>query len=227
LSIENIVPKKGEVWFLWFNRCSGLVLKTPNKTLVFDPAEVDPKIFKNVDAIFITHEHYDHLDVSTVKDIHRRTECLVIADQTSARKLRDAVASDKLREARVGSEFKIGDVKVVAEGFKHPAAAPVSFLITTEDGIRIYHTGDSLPFPEMKRIGEQTPPDVVFCTVGPPAPGASPETGVKIVNMVRPKMAVPYHAPAAESRRFAELLSREVPKVRCMVIEQGKPYKYP
>jgi L-ascorbate metabolism protein UlaG (beta-lactamase superfamily) len=222
-----MVPKKGEVCFLWFNRCSGIVLKTPSKTLVFDPAEVDPEIFKNVDAILITHEHYDHLEVPLVRDVHRRTGCQVIADQTSARKLRDAVASDKLHEARVGSRFRIGDVEVVVEGFRHPAAAPVSFLVTTEDGVRIYHTGDSLPFPEMKRIGEQTPPDLVFCTVGPPAPGASPETGVEIVKMVRPKAAVPYHAPAAESRRFAELLSREAPEVRCIVIERDKPYTYP
>ncbi len=227
MSIESMVPKKGEVWFLWFNRCSGLVLKTSSKTLVFDPAEVNPNFFKNVDAILITHEHYDHLEVPLVSDVHRRTACKVIADQTSARKLRDAVASDKLYEARVGSEFKIDDIHVVAQGFKHPAVAPVSFLITTEDGVRVYHTGDSLPFPEMKRIGEQTPPDVVFCTVGPPAPGASPETGVEIVKMVHPKMAVPYHAPAADSRGFADLLSREAPKVRCMVIEQGKPFKYP
>jgi L-ascorbate metabolism protein UlaG (beta-lactamase superfamily) len=160
-------------------------------------------------------------------DIHRLTRCQVIADQTSAGRLIDAVSSDKLHEARVGSKFKIGDVQVISEGFKHPAAAPVSFIVTTEDGIRVYHTGDSLPFPEMKSIGEQLSPDIVFCTVGPPAPGASPQTGFEIVKMVHPKMAVPYHAPATELREFAELLSREAPKVRCMVIERNKSYKYP
>jgi len=227
MSIETMVLKKGEVGFLWFNRCSGISLKTPTKTLIFDPAEVDPKIFTKVDAILITHEHSDHLDVPLVRDVHERTECRVIADQTSARQLRDVVETEKLHEAHVGSELKIGDIQVVAQGFKHPAAAPVSFLITTEDGIKIYHTGDSLPFPEMKYIGQQTPPDLVFCTVGPPAPGASPQTGVEIVKMVRPKAAVPYHAPLTEIKRFAELLSREEPDVRCMVIEKGKPYRYP
>jgi len=225
--LESLVPKKGEVAFLWFNSYSGVAIKTPSKTLVVDPVDVDPKTFKTVDAVLITHEHYDHLDESIVREIHKRTQCLVIADITSARRLRGVVASDKLREARVGSEFKIDNVLVRAESFKHPAATPVSFLITTEDGVKIYHTGDSLPFPEMKRIGERAPPDIVFCTVGAPAPGASPRTGVEIVKMVQPKVAVPYHAPASEAARFSEILLKEAPRVRCMIIERGKLYKYP
>jgi len=227
MSLESLTLKKGEIAFLWFNSFSGVAVRTPSKTLVFDPADVEPKTFKKVDAILITHDHFDHLDESIVRDIHERTRCFVIADSTSAKKLRGAVASDKLREVKVGSELKIDNVAVRAEGFNHPAATPVSFLVTTEDGIKIYHTGDTLPFPEMKRIGERSPPDLVFCTVGVPAPGASPKTGVEIVKMVKPKMAVPYHAPKADSTRFAELLSKEAPKVRCLIIKPGEPYKYP
>ncbi|KPV61648.1 MAG: metal-dependent hydrolase [Candidatus Bathyarchaeota archaeon BA2] len=227
MSLENLSLKKGEIAFLWFNSFSGVAIRTPSKTLVFDPAEVEPETFKKVDAVLITHDHFDHLDESIVRDIHKRTRCLVIADLTSAKKLRNAVASDKLREVRAGSELKIDNVAVRAEGFKHPAATPVSFLVTTEDGVKIYHTGDTLPFPEMKGIGEKSPPDIVFCTVGAPAPGASPKTGVEIVKMVKPKVAVPYHAPRADSTRFAELLSKEAPQVRCMIIRQGESYKYP
>jgi L-ascorbate metabolism protein UlaG (beta-lactamase superfamily) len=227
MSLESLTVKKGEIAFLWFNSFSGLTVRTPSKTLVFDPADVEPKTFKKVDAILITHDHFDHLDESIVRDIHERTRCLVIADSTSAKKLRSTVASDKLREVRVGSELKIDNVTVRAEGFNHPADTPVSFLVTTEDDIKIYHTGDTLPFPEMKRIGERSPPDLVFCTVGVPAPGASPETGVEIVKMVKPKVAVPYHAPKADSTKFAELLSKEAPQVRCIIIKLGETYRYP
>jgi len=227
MSLESLTLKKGEIAFLWFNSFSGVAVRTPSKTLVFDPADVEPKTFKKVDAILITHDHSDHLDEAIVRDIHERTRCLVIADLTSAEKLRGTVASDKLREVKVGSELRIDNIAVRAEGFNHPAATPVSFLVTTEDGIKIYHTGDTLAFPEMKRIGERSPPDLVFCTVGVPAPGASPETGVEIVKMVKPKVAVPYHAPKADSSKFAELLLKEAPKVRCMIIKPGEPYKYP
>jgi len=227
MSIESLTLKKGEVAFLWFNNYSGVVIKTPSKTLIVDPADVDPTIFKTVDALLITHEHSDHFDESLTREIYRRTRCNVVADATSSMRLKDALPAGKLHEMRVGKEIRLDNITVRAEAFRHPATAPVSYLITTEDGVKIYHTGDSLPYPEMKQVGKLGPPDVVFCTVGVPAPGASPETGLEIVKMVQPKVAVPYHAPVADRKKFAELVMKEAPNVKCMVIERDKPYKYP
>lgn len=227
MPLESLTLEKGEIAFLWFNRYSGVAMKTPNKMLVFDPADVEPETFKKVDAILVTHEHRDHLDSSVIREIHERTQCFVIADSTSARMLRSIISPEKLKEIQSGLETDIDGVVVRGEGFSHPAATPVSFLVTTEDGIKIYHTGDTLPFAEMKHIGDQSPPDIVFCTVGAPAPGASPETGVEIVKMIKPKVAVPYHAPKDELTRFGELLSKEAPEVRCIIVKPNEHYKYP
>lgn len=213
--------------FLWFNNYSGVVIRTPTKTFVVDPADVDPTIFKTVDALLITHEHLDHFDELLTKEIYRRTQCPIVVDFTSASRLKDALPSGMLHEMHVGKEIKLDNITIRAEAFRHPAATPVSYLITTEDSVKLYHTGDSLPFPNMKQLGERSPPDIVFCTVGAPAPGASPETGLEIVKMVKPKVAVPYHAPAAERKKFAELVAKETPNVKCMLIERDKPYKYP
>ena len=227
MSIDSMVLKKGEVAFLWFNNYSGVVIRTPSKTLVVDPADADPLMFKKVDAVLLTHEHSDHFDEVMVREIFRRTQCTVLADTTSAQRLRDIVPANKLHEMKLGNEIKIGSVSVQAEAFRHPATTPASYMITSEDGVRVYHTGDTLPFPDMKRIGEQSPPDVVFCTVGTPAPGATAETGLEIVKLVKPKMAVPYHAPEAERKKFVELVTKEAPNVKTFLIERGKPYKYP
>jgi L-ascorbate metabolism protein UlaG (beta-lactamase superfamily) len=151
----------------------------------------------------------------------------VAADSTSSKRLRDFVSGDKLLEMHVGKEIKLGNVSVRAEGYKHPAITPVSYMITTEDGVKVYHTGDSLPYPDMKRLGERSTVDVVFCTVGMPAPGASPQSGLEIVRMVKPKVAVPYHAPYVDRKKFSELVAKEVPDVKCMVVEQNEPAKYP
>jgi L-ascorbate metabolism protein UlaG (beta-lactamase superfamily) len=219
-------PAKNEVLFVWFNRYAGVTIKTPSKTLVVDPVDVKPREFKNVDAILISHEHYDHLDQSLVSEIHKQTLCVVVADPTSARRLRNVIPPDKLSEVEPGSEVKLGEVTVKAEKSNHPpAATPISFIIKSEDGVKVFHTADSLPFPEMAAIGEREKLDIVFCTVGI-APGTSPETGVEIARLTKPKVAVPYHTGvAADQKKFAEILKKEMPKVTCLIPEVGKIYQ--
>ena len=91
MSLDTLTPKKGEIAFIWFNSYAGVTIKTPTKTLVVDPADVDPKVFKTVDAILVTHEHHDHLDESVMRDIYQRTDCVVMADSTLANRLRDFI----------------------------------------------------------------------------------------------------------------------------------------
>ncbi|MEM3770276.1 MAG: MBL fold metallo-hydrolase [Candidatus Bathyarchaeia archaeon] len=225
MAIEK-TPGKNEILFVWFNRYAGVTIKTPSKTLVVDPVDVKPKVFQKVDAILISHEHYDHLDPSLVSEVHKLTSCMVIADLTSTKRLRNTIPAEKLQEVQPGSEVKVGEVSVKAEKCNHPpAATPISFIITSEDGVKVFHTADSLPFPEMASIGEKEKLDLVFCTVGI-APGTSPETGFEIARLTKPKVAVPYHTgSSADLKRFGELLKREMPKVTCLIPEVGKIYQ--
>ncbi|MDH7477856.1 MAG: MBL fold metallo-hydrolase [Candidatus Bathyarchaeota archaeon] len=225
MAIEK-TPAKNEILFAWFNRYAGVTIKTPSKTLIIDPVEVKSRTFKSVDAILISHEHYDHLDQSLISEIHKNTLCVVVADPTSAKRLRNVVAPEKLHEIQSGLEVKLGGVSIKGEKCNHPpAATPVSFIITSEDGVKIFHTADSLPFPEMASIGEKEKFDVVFCTVGI-APGSSPETGAEIARLTKPKVAVPYHTGSAtDQKKFAEILKREMPKITCLVPEVGKIYQ--
>jgi L-ascorbate metabolism protein UlaG (beta-lactamase superfamily) len=225
MSIEK-TPAKNEVFFVWFNRYAGITLKTPSKTLVIDPVDLKARNFRNVDAILITHEHYDHLDQALVSEICKLTQCRVVADSTSTRRLRNLILPEKLQEVQPGSEVKIGEVSVKVGKSNHPpAATPVSFIITSEDGVKFFHTADSLPFPEMATMGEKEKFDVVFCTVGI-APSASPETGVDIARLTRPKVAVPYHTGStADQKKFAELLKKDLPKITCLIPDVGKIYQ--
>jgi len=225
MSIEK-TPSKNEILFVWFNCYSGVTIKTPSKTLLVDPVDVKSRDFQNLDAILITHEHYDHFDQSLVSEIHKQTQCMIVADPTSARRLQNVISSEKLHEIQQGSEVKVGEVSVKAEKCNHPAATPISLIITSEDGVKVFHTADSLPFPEMATIGERENLDVVFCTVGAIAPGASPETGFEIARLTKPKVAVPYHtASPVDLKKFAELLKKEIPKVTCLIPEIGKIYQ--
>jgi L-ascorbate metabolism protein UlaG (beta-lactamase superfamily) len=219
-------PAKNEVFFVWFNHYSGIILKTPQKTLVIDPVDVKPKEFKTVDAILVTHEHYDHLDQPLISEICKQTECTVIADPTSARRLRNTIPQEKLHETQQGQEEKIGNITITPQKSNHPpAATPLTYVITSEDGVKLYHTADSLPYPEMAAISEKEKLDVVFCTVGI-APGATPETGAEIAQLTKPKVAVPYHTGNSnDQKRFAEILKTKTPKTTCLIPEVGKIYQ--
>ncbi|UCG36707.1 MAG: MBL fold metallo-hydrolase [Candidatus Bathyarchaeota archaeon] len=225
MSIETASPKENEVAFKWFNNYSGVTLKTPSKTLVVDPVDVSPKCFAKIDAILITHEHYDHLDGLLVKNLYERTGCRIIADPTSTKKLRNSIAAEDLQEMKAGSETTIEGVTVQAAACNHsPANSPVTYLVTSEEGVKIFHTADSMPFPEMLEIGKKHKPDVAFCTVAI-APGTSPKTGAEIVKLVKPKVAVPYHtASKSDLNSFCEMLSKEAPKVKCQIAEKDKVY---
>jgi L-ascorbate metabolism protein UlaG (beta-lactamase superfamily) len=218
-------PEKNSVIFIWLNNYAGVLLKTPTKTLLIDPVDVKAKSFPQVDAVLITHEHYDHFDQRLIAEIQKSTGCSVIADQTSAKSLKLLIPTGKLVETHVGDKTKIGDVLIKTEKCKHQAAAPVTYIITSEDGVKVWHTADSLPYPEMAQIGKAEDIDVVFCTVGI-AQGTSPETGSEIAWLTKPKVVVPYHSNSVENqKKFAQILKKELPKTVCVVPEMNKIYQ--
>lgn len=225
--LEETRVEAGSIAFTWFNDYAGVAIKTPTRILVIDPVGISPDEFTRVDTIIITHDHYDHLDRKIVRDIQRNTDCIVIADKTSMRILSGVIPSDKLREARIGEAVVVGQVMVNAEeSFHPPATTPLSFIITSEQDIKVFHTSDSLPFPRIRDLGQRYKPDITFCTVAI-APGASPRTGVEIAKLVQPRLAIPYHGDKKACEEFASILGREAPNIACKVIEKNEVYLYP
>jgi L-ascorbate metabolism protein UlaG (beta-lactamase superfamily) len=224
MPIQNS-PEKNAVFFVWFNNYAGILLKTPSKTLVIDPVDVKPRQLLNTDAVLITHEHYDHLDQRLIAETQKTTGCQVIADLFSAKSLKNTLPPEKIQTAFPGTEIKVGEVSVKVEKCQHPAQAPVTYIITSEDGVKIFHTADSQPYPEMVKIGEKEKLDLVFCTVGI-APGATPESGFEIARLTKPQVAVPYHTNnPTEQKRFAEILKAKMPRTTCLIPEQNKIYQ--
>jgi L-ascorbate metabolism protein UlaG (beta-lactamase superfamily) len=111
LSIQK-TPEANTIFFVWLNQYSGILLKTPSKTIAIDPVDVKSKDLLKLDAILITHEHYDHLDPPLITTVQKATQCTVIADAVSTKKLQHVTPNDKLQEAKAGSEIKIGAVNV-------------------------------------------------------------------------------------------------------------------
>lgn len=224
MSIQKI-PEKNAILFVWFNQYSGILLKTPTKTFAIDPVDVKPKFLQNVDAILVTHEHYDHLDSSLVKEVQKTTGCTVIADPASAFRLKPHLPIDKLQVIRVGDTVKVGEVSIKAAKCNHNARYPNTYIITSEDGVKIYHSADTLPFPELAQIGKDEKFDLVFCSVGITV-GASPESGFDIAWLTKPPLVVPYHTNSvANQKAFQQLIKKDLPRTACLIPEVNKIYQ--
>ena len=218
-------PEKNAILFVWFNHYSGVLIKTPSITIIIDPVDIRSRSFPDADAILITHEHYDHLDPRLIAEIQKATECKIIADIASAQRLQHTIPPCNLQQIRPNDEIKVGEVSIKAEKCNHPATSPVTYIITSEDGVKVFHTADSLPFPELAAIGEREKLDIVFCTVGI-APGTSPETGFEIARLTKPQVAVPYHTNSKDyQQQFASILKEELPRTASLIPEMSKIYQ--
>ncbi len=217
-------PELNTLYFTWINQYSGALIKTPTKTLLIDPVDVKPKDYPQIDALLITHEHYDHLDPSLVAAIQATSDCPVIADAASAKKLQNTLPPNKIQQAQPGYETKIGGVTIKAQKSQHPAKAPVTYIVTSEDNLKIYHTSDSHPFPELALMAQREQFDMVFCTVGI-APNATPQTGFEIAWLTKPPLVVPYHGSKQNQTKFAELIKRDLKKTQCLIPEKNKIYQ--
>jgi len=137
------------------------------------------------------------------------------------------VPSEKLKALRAGETITIGNVRLDTMPSDHPGNQPLTFMVTTEDNVGIYHSSDSRPFSEMKRIGEKYKPDVAFCTVDI-GPGTSPRSGAEVAKLVQPKVAIPYHTGRGNTpQEFVAILKGEAPQITAKILQRFEVYKYP
>ena len=211
----NIPP--GKLAITWFNSYSGVVVKTPEATLIFDPVKASLGDYVQADAIVITHEHLDHFDPVLAMELHRKTKAPILTTPFVARSL----PGGNVKALKVGDCFAVKDVKLHALRCDHPANEPLSFAISTRTGITVYHPGDSDPFPEMAEIVSEYRPAIVLYV------GTSLGNAARIARLVKPRTIVSYYTDAESQRRLNELIQKEAPGTKARTIKRFEIYQYP
>jgi L-ascorbate metabolism protein UlaG (beta-lactamase superfamily) len=159
--------------------------------LVVDPGAFSERsALTGADAVLITHEHIDHLDVDALADaVAQRPGLRVYAHPDVLPKL--AAVSEVVAMIAPGDAFQAAGFSVRAYGGQHavihpeiPRIANVGFLISDGD-TNLYHPGDSFVVPE----GD----DVQTLFVPLHAPWAKLAESVDFVRAVRPRRAFALH----------------------------------
>ena len=158
-----------------------------------------PEPPERVDAVLLSHLHYDHADLPSLRLLGRRTRLLV--PRGAGAWLRRGGFRD-VEELAAGDAVKVEGAEVSAVPARHddrrrpgggPRAEPVGFVLAGER--RIYFAGDTDLFDEMAGLA---PLDVALLPVagwGPSlGPGhLDPARAARAAALMRPRLAVPIH----------------------------------
>jgi L-ascorbate metabolism protein UlaG (beta-lactamase superfamily) len=159
--------------------------------LVVDPGAFSERsALTGADAVLITHEHIDHLDVDAVAAaIAERPDTKVFAHADVLPKL--AAVRDAVTTVEPGQQFSAAGYAIRAYGGQHavihpeiPRIANLGYLIS--DGrTNVYHPGDSFVPPGDERV------QTLFVPLN--APWAKLSESIDFARAVRPERAFALH----------------------------------
>jgi N-acyl-phosphatidylethanolamine-hydrolysing phospholipase D len=166
---------------------STVLIRDNNSSILVDPVlfgmfwpirDFSPLVFKaedmpKVDAVLITHGHYDHLDLKSLKlfNSHARFICpLGYAPLLKENGSQDIKELDWLDSTQVGN-FEITFLPCNHWTMRNPFIGPNtalwgSYLIKTSSGRTIYISGDTAYFDRFKEIGDRYTIDLAIFNLG-------------------------------------------------------------
>lgn len=159
-----------------------------------------------VDAVLISHSHYDHLDKATIRELRDDTEFVV---PRGLRKWFERMGKLKVREFDWGESATVSGVHVSCLPAQHFSSRTLWDRDTTlwcgwlleSAGTKVYFAGDSGYSPSFRDIGERHGPmDLAMIPIGAYEPRwfmkpmhVNPEEAVQIHLDVRARKSVACH----------------------------------
>ena len=173
--------------FTWLGH-STVLFKMGDKTIITDPVfyRVSPVALggspyamtnlpetadlPNIDMVIISHDHYDHLDMKAIKDIHHRVANFLVPLGVKAHLVRWGVNAEKIQEFGWHDQKLIDGIEFSYVPARHYGGRSFTTKNSTLWGgwvvksadFSLYYTGDSGYGKHFKDIGERYAPDGGF-----------------------------------------------------------------
>ncbi|MGW4054108.1 MBL fold metallo-hydrolase [Streptomyces sp. NPDC004779] len=157
---------------VWGERCSPFSFVGPKR---LHPAPAPLAALGPVDVVVISHDHYDHLDLPTIKALAGSDTLFAVPLGVGAHLERWGVAASRLRELDWHESTEIGDLTLTATPARHFCGRAIrnqQHTLWASWSVRgprhrIFHSGDTGYFQGFKDIGAAHGPfDVTMIQLG-------------------------------------------------------------
>ena len=157
---------------VWGERCSPFSFVGPRR---LHPVPLPLAALGPVDVVVISHDHYDHLDLPTIKALAGTDTVFAVPLGVGAHLERWGVAERRLRELDWQESTKVGDLALTAtparhfcgRGLRNPQHSLWASWCVAGPRHRVFHSGDTGYFPGFADIGAAHGPfDATMIQVG-------------------------------------------------------------
>jgi len=139
-------------------------------------APVTPRGLGRLDLVLSTHQHTDHMDSATLKELFTAHSDLTLVAPSAARNEalhRSGLTEDRLALMDAGERIEplpglfVTATRAAHETLERDAVGRHRFLgyLIEADGIRVWHSGDCIPFEGLVEEVQALSPDVVLLPV--------------------------------------------------------------
>ncbi|MCC7103655.1 MAG: metal-dependent hydrolase [Chloroflexi bacterium] len=159
-----------------------------------------------IDVLLVSHAAHDHFG-----------DGLQVMQQTNARLIagkevvfycqKKGIAPERMRSVPYGAITRVGDVEVRAVKAEHGSSIeldgtlisgpPLGFMVGFDSGEKLYFSGDTALFGDMKLLGELHKPNIACFGIGSARPGGviemTPEEAVIAARFMGAKTVFPIH----------------------------------
>lgn len=175
---------------VWGERCSPFPFVGPRR---LHPVPLPLAALGPVDVVVISHDHYDHLDLPTIKALAGTDTVFAVPLGVGAHLEHWGVSPDRLRELDWHEATRVGGLTLTATPARHFCGRALrntqhtlwaSWAVAGEEH-RIYHSGDTGYFDGFRQIGaDHGPFDATMIQIGAysefwPDIHMTPEEGVR------------------------------------------------